>query len=104
MDAEHFLAVWLMNEEEAKGLIRKALDADRVIHAQQLGLPWAEPDGWFLHNVGPVVHRKKKRSAQELAQELIAPESKPGLPPNLWPRPWESARIPSGPRCSSPDS
>ncbi|XP_072842348.2 dynein regulatory complex protein 1 isoform X1 [Pogona vitticeps] len=86
VDAEHFLAVWLMNEEEAKELIRKALDADRVIHAQQLGLPYVEPDGWFLHNVGPIVHHQKKKSAHELAQELIAPESKPGVPPNLGPR------------------
>uniref|UniRef100_A0ABM5FAD1 Dynein regulatory complex protein 1 n=1 Tax=Pogona vitticeps TaxID=103695 RepID=A0ABM5FAD1_9SAUR len=86
VDAEHFLAVWLMNEEEAKELIRKALDADRVIHAQQLGLPYVEPDGWFLHNVGPIVHHQKKKSAQELAQELIAPESKPGVPPSLGPR------------------
>ncbi|XP_032071985.1 dynein regulatory complex protein 1 [Thamnophis elegans] len=76
VDAEHFLDVWLMNEEEAKALIRKAFDADRVIHSQQLGLPWTEPDGWFLHNVGPIIHTKKIKSANELAREVITPESK----------------------------
>ncbi|XP_062979855.1 dynein regulatory complex protein 1 [Elgaria multicarinata webbii] len=75
VDAEHFLDVWLMNEEEAKALIRKALDADHIIHAQQLGLPWVEPDSWFLHNVGPIVHSKKMKSANELAQEVMASET-----------------------------
>uniref|UniRef100_A0A8D2IZE3 Dynein regulatory complex protein 1 n=1 Tax=Varanus komodoensis TaxID=61221 RepID=A0A8D2IZE3_VARKO len=72
VDAEHFREVWLMNEEEAKRLIRKALDADRVIHAQQLGLPWVEPGDWFLHNVGPVVHTRTEKSAHQLAQEVLA--------------------------------
>ncbi|KAL8184972.1 UNVERIFIED_CONTAM: hypothetical protein K2H54_033734 [Gekko kuhli] len=75
VDAEHFLKVWLMNEEEAKGLIRKALDADRIISMQQLGLPWLEPDSWFLHNVGPLMHYKKKKSATELAKEVLMMES-----------------------------
>ncbi|XP_015673230.1 dynein regulatory complex protein 1 [Protobothrops mucrosquamatus] len=75
VDAEHFLDVWLMNEEEAKVLIRKAFDADHVIHAQQLGLPWTEPDGWFLHNVGPIMHTKKIKSANELAREVITPDT-----------------------------
>ncbi|XP_053240014.1 dynein regulatory complex protein 1 [Podarcis raffonei] len=79
VDAEHFLDVWLMNEEEAKGLIRKVFSADRVIHAQQLGLQWIEPDSWFLHNVGPIVHSKKMKSASELAREVIAPETSKSL-------------------------
>ncbi|XP_068024613.1 dynein regulatory complex protein 1-like [Melanerpes formicivorus] len=40
IDAEKFLEVCLMNEKEAKGLMQKALDADRIIHSQLLGLPW----------------------------------------------------------------
>ncbi|XP_054843506.1 dynein regulatory complex protein 1 [Eublepharis macularius] len=75
VDAEHFLEVWLMNEEEAKGLISKALDADRVINMQQLGLSWVEPDSWFLRNVGPIVRQKKKKSATELAQEVMLSKS-----------------------------
>ncbi|XP_075782059.1 dynein regulatory complex protein 1 [Pelodiscus sinensis] len=72
IDAQKFLEIWLMNEQEAKGLMWKALDADRVIHTQQLGLPWVEPDDWFLDNVGPVVYRKTMKSASKLAQEVMA--------------------------------
>ncbi|KAM9563033.1 dynein regulatory complex protein 1 [Guaruba guarouba] len=70
-DAEKFMEVWLMNEAEAKGLVRKALDADRIIHIQQLGLPWEEPHYWFLNNVGPLGHYKVKRRATKLAAEVL---------------------------------
>ncbi|KAM9297952.1 dynein regulatory complex protein 1 [Morus bassanus] len=77
-DAEKFTEVWLMNEEEAKGLMRKALDADRIIHTQQLGLPWEEPRYWFLNNVGPVGHYKAKRMATKLAEEVLTESSSGG--------------------------
>ncbi|POI34947.1 hypothetical protein CIB84_001300 [Bambusicola thoracicus] len=70
-DAEKFTKVWLMNEEEAKGLMRRALDADRIIHTQQLGLPWEEPHYWFPNNVGPFRHYKAKRMATKLAAEVL---------------------------------
>ncbi|XP_061845587.1 dynein regulatory complex protein 1 [Colius striatus] len=73
--AERFTEIWLMNEEEAKGLMRKALDADRIIHTQQLGLPWEEPSYWFLNNVGPPGHYKSKRMASKLAAEVLAESS-----------------------------
>ncbi|NXL05068.1 DRC1 protein, partial [Mesembrinibis cayennensis] len=77
-DAEKFTEVWLMNEEEAKGLMRKALDADRIIHTQQLGLPWEEPRYWFLNNIGPLGRYKVKRMATELAAEVLAASSGEG--------------------------
>ncbi|NXP02314.1 DRC1 protein, partial [Thinocorus orbignyianus] len=77
-DAEKFTEVWLMNEEEAKGLMRKALDADRIIHTQQLGLPWEEPSYWFLHHVGPLQRYKEKRMATELAEEVLTASSGEG--------------------------
>jgi len=43
-DAKKFHDVWVMNEEEAKDLVRKVLEEDRIIHEQQLGLPWDTPD------------------------------------------------------------
>ncbi|NWU71168.1 DRC1 protein, partial [Pterocles burchelli] len=70
-DAEKFAEVWLMNEEEAKGLMRKALDADRIIHTQQLGLHWEEPQYWFLTHVGPLGCHKEKRTATKLAAEVL---------------------------------
>ncbi|CAM9931088.1 unnamed protein product [Bubo scandiacus] len=74
-DAEKFTEVWLMNEEEAKGLMRKALDADRLIHTQQLGLPWEEPHYWFLNNVGPLGRYNAKRMATKLAAEVLTESS-----------------------------
>ncbi|NXK00158.1 DRC1 protein, partial [Corythaixoides concolor] len=70
-DAEKFVEVWLMNEEEAKGLMRKALDADRVIHTQQLGLPWEEPRYWFLSDVGPFGQSEAKRMVTKLSAEVL---------------------------------
>jgi len=70
-DAEKFTGIWLMNEAEAKGLMRKALDADRIIHTQQLGLPWEEPRYWFLDNVGPLGHHAGARTVTKLAAEFL---------------------------------
>ena len=42
-DSKKFLEMWLMNESEAKELIRDVLEEDRIIHEQQLGLPWSKP-------------------------------------------------------------
>merc|ERR1719163_2516444 len=42
-DERKFREVWEMNEEEVRGLIAKVLEADRIIHEQQLGLEWAPP-------------------------------------------------------------
>ncbi|KAK2523355.1 hypothetical protein Q9966_012117 [Columba livia] len=77
-DSEKFTEVWLMNEEEAKGLMRKALDADFVIHTQQLGLHWEEPHYWFLNNVGPLGCYKAKRRATELAAQILTESSADG--------------------------
>ncbi|NWI30942.1 DRC1 protein, partial [Sula dactylatra] len=82
-DAEKFTEVWLMNEEEAKGLMRKALNADRIIHTQQLGLPWEEPCYWFLNNVGPLGHYKAKRMATKLAEEVLTVDSGEGGKENI---------------------
>ncbi|KAI1229554.1 Dynein regulatory complex protein 1 [Lamprotornis superbus] len=70
-NAEKFRQVWMVNEEEAKALIREALDADRIIHVQQLGMPWEEPRLWFMDNVGPLGGRREKREAMEVATALL---------------------------------
>ncbi|XP_075454867.1 dynein regulatory complex protein 1 isoform X2 [Ascaphus truei] len=73
VDAKKFQDIWLMNEEEMKELVRRALEVDRLIHEQQLGLPWKTPDIWFMENVGPLVLlHKKKRTANMLVQEVMA--------------------------------
>ncbi|NWR78162.1 DRC1 protein, partial [Centropus unirufus] len=80
-DAEKFTEIWLMNEEEAKGLMRKALDADRIIHTQQLGLPWEEPHYWFLDNVGPLGSYKTKEMVTKLVADVLTAASGEGKKP-----------------------
>merc|ERR1719379_667660 len=42
-DEKKFREVWEMNEQEVRGQIAKVLEADRLLHEQQLGLEWAPP-------------------------------------------------------------
>nr|KAF6307783.1 dynein regulatory complex subunit 1 [Myotis myotis] len=74
IDEEKFWDFWVMNEEEAKGLISKALDVDRIIHTQHLGLPWTAPDFWFLKNVGPLFQQQQKSATQILEEVLMQTE------------------------------
>mmetsp|Transcript_86809 Transcript_86809/g.280490 ORF Transcript_86809/g.280490 Transcript_86809/m.280490 type:complete len:672 (-) Transcript_86809:69-2084(-) len=42
-DEKKFREVWEMNEQEVRGLITKVLEADRLLHEQQLGHEWVQP-------------------------------------------------------------
>merc|ERR1712217_414949 len=42
-DEKKFREVWEMNEQEVRGLISKVLEADRLLHEQQLGHEWLPP-------------------------------------------------------------
>ncbi|XP_045045179.1 dynein regulatory complex protein 1 isoform X2 [Desmodus rotundus] len=70
IDNEKFREVWLMNEEEAKDLISRAFNIDRIIHTHHLGLPWTAPDFWFLKNVGPI-SRNQQKSATRILEEVL---------------------------------
>ncbi|XP_037384256.1 dynein regulatory complex protein 1 [Talpa occidentalis] len=74
VDDKRFREIWLMNEEEAKGLIQTAFDVDRIIHVQHLGLPWTAPDFWFLNNVGPISQQQQKTATQILEEVLMQTE------------------------------
>ncbi|XP_072263364.1 dynein regulatory complex protein 1 [Pyxicephalus adspersus] len=79
VDAKKFHDIWVMNEEEMKQLVQRALEADRIIQEQQLGLPWTAPDLQFLENVGPLVPEpKQQKSASRLAQEVMAASATDG--------------------------
>lgn len=74
-DNKKFHDVWVMNEEEAKDLVKKVLEEDRIIHEQQLGLVWDVPDLEFMDNVGPITsesERKKAISAKQVVQEIMS--------------------------------
>lgn len=42
-DDNRFKEVWAMNDQEAKNLVEKIMHADKVIHLQQLSVPWKPP-------------------------------------------------------------
>ncbi|KAF6103076.1 dynein regulatory complex subunit 1 [Phyllostomus discolor] len=74
IDDEKFREIWLMNEEEAKDLISRAFNIDRIIHTHHLGLPWTAPDFWFLKNVGPISQRQRKSATRILEEVLMQTE------------------------------
>ncbi|XP_006625941.2 dynein regulatory complex protein 1 isoform X1 [Lepisosteus oculatus] len=72
IDAKTFEDIWLMNEAEVKELVEKALQTDRLIHEQQLGVAWVRPPLPFMEHLGPIIpQRKLKKSAGQLAGELL---------------------------------
>lgn len=74
-DLKKFHDIWVMNEEEAKQLVQKLMEEDRITHEHQLGLPWNPPDLEFLDNVGPILSEKQKRqtaSASRVVQEALS--------------------------------
>lgn len=42
-DKNRFNEIWSMNQNEVMALCEKIKDCDRVIHVQQLGIPWQPP-------------------------------------------------------------
>lgn len=84
-----------MNEEEAKDLMSRALDVDRIIHTHHLGLPWTAPEFWFLRNVGPLSQQPQKSATQILEEVLMQAGDWNGVPESESPRAWGPVR-PSG--------
>lgn len=102
-DAKQFNDVWRMNEEEAKKLVHKILEQDRIFHEVQMGIPWDPPDvsvnsstcslhsfapkilisfvlfcRKFMDNVGPILSDAAKRSgvsAHQVAKEALSGET-----------------------------
>ncbi|POM79620.1 Hypothetical protein PHPALM_2660, partial [Phytophthora palmivora] len=65
-DSSKFYEVWQMHEEEAIRKIEKLLDADRIIHEQQLGLTWRPP----TQSIRNWSHSAKTGDAAALQKQL----------------------------------
>ena len=81
-DTKKFEEVWAMHEELVAAKVKRVLDADRVIHEQQLGWRWRPPsDDVFLKpdDLALVEGRKKREAAAAAAAaaaaEAVADES-----------------------------
>lgn len=82
LDADRLEKLWLMCEDEAKALTHRALETDRVIHEQQLGLEWASPPLPFMERSGPV-QQKTFRTATQAAADTMKEEAGGGLEEGL---------------------
>ncbi|XP_076129293.1 dynein regulatory complex protein 1 [Alosa pseudoharengus] len=72
MDAQKFEEVWRMNEEEVKALVGRALEIDRLIYQQQLGLEWTPPRLPFMQRSGPIrAQRQARSSALQAAKSML---------------------------------
>jgi dynein regulatory complex protein 1 len=62
-DSKKYREVWKMNEEMTRDLMRKVLQADRIIHEQQLGMKWNSPAEDLFRNVDPNFFNGKETAA-----------------------------------------
>ncbi|XP_018585901.2 dynein regulatory complex protein 1-like [Scleropages formosus] len=69
-DAKKFDEIWLMNEAEVKELAEKALQINRLVHEQQLALPWVRP---ALPSMGQAGRRGAPTMSQQ-SRNLSSPE------------------------------
>jgi dynein regulatory complex protein 1 len=51
-DKKRFNEIWSMNQNEVMALCEKIKDCDRVIHIQQLGIPWQPPSDPIFNQYG----------------------------------------------------
>lgn len=76
MDQKKFQDIWSMNEEQVKELVHNVMEEDRIIHEQQLGLPWQPPDLTFMEVTKPeettVKPKEKQMSATQVAHEIMS--------------------------------
>ncbi|XP_048842115.1 dynein regulatory complex protein 1 [Brienomyrus brachyistius] len=71
-DSKTFEEIWQMNEAEVKELVKKALETDRLLHEQQLGLAWVPPDLYFMKRSDPEVQQRQNgKSAMQAVADLL---------------------------------
>ncbi|KAJ3323365.1 hypothetical protein HDV06_001885 [Boothiomyces sp. JEL0866] len=71
-DSKKYKEVWKMNEEEAKTIMRKVLQADRIINEQQLGLEWTPPSEDLFRNVDPLFFQDNSNTVEKSIKEAEA--------------------------------
>lgn len=75
-DQKKFQDVWAMNEEQVRELVHSVLEADRIIHEHQLGLPWEPPNLDFMDTPRTAEQtygsKEQKMSATQMAHEIMS--------------------------------
>jgi hypothetical protein len=72
VDAAKYSQLWRLQQQEACGLVRQLLAADRVIHEQQLGWQWAPPDEGIFVSPHDVVSQAGPAAAAAAAAAGVA--------------------------------
>lgn len=67
VDVSKYNELWHMQQQEACGLVRQLLAADRVIHEQQLGWQWQPPDDSLFMSPHDVVQANTGSAAAAAA-------------------------------------
>lgn len=70
LDRQRRDEIWQLNEEGNVDLARELLDADRVIHEQQLGLQWVPPLS-IVFDSAATDQELRSRAASAVAKELL---------------------------------
>ena len=77
-DRKKFKEVWAMKEEEMGRKVKRALDADRILHEQHMGMVWHAPsEDVFKHPEQLALEqaRKKRAAAAEAARASAGEEA-----------------------------
>ncbi len=82
VDLQKFHDIWKMNEEQCKRMARNLLDADRIVHEQQLGIEWTCPETAFMANIGPIDDAEQMRTGKQFIDELFDEEEEEMLQTN----------------------
>lgn len=67
VDSAKHSQLWRLQQEEASGLVRQLLAADRVIHEQQLGWRWRGPDESLFVSPHNVAQQRQQPTAAAAA-------------------------------------
>ncbi|KAG1963761.1 dynein regulatory complex protein [Pimephales promelas] len=70
LDTEPYEKLWLIYEDELKALAHRALETDRIIYEQQLGLAWVSPLVPFMERSGPN-KQQTIRTATQTAADIL---------------------------------
>ena len=76
-DAKLFQDIWMMNEGKVRELAKEVMHADRVVHTQQLGLDWSQPqeEPSPMEHVLALVKNKLSQATMYASQVLSQAES-----------------------------
>ncbi|KAJ3032697.1 hypothetical protein HK097_005148, partial [Rhizophlyctis rosea] len=75
-DSKKYRDVWTLNEDLSRELMRKCIQADRIIHEQQLGVPYTQPPEDLFRSIDPSFFQS---SSHHGGRKSTSPSASPDL-------------------------